>query len=55
MWVHFLEDFIFTPDEDRRCSVKYRAGYIGIVRQQCAEKAIAAGKAVKTAPRRTRR
>jgi len=55
MWVHFLEAYIFTPDEDRRGSVKYKAGYIGNVRQQCAEKAIAAGKAVRTTPRRTRR
>jgi hypothetical protein len=44
-WVRFSEDFIFTPDEDRRGSVKYRAGYVGLVRQQCADKAIRAGRA----------
>lgn len=53
MWVRFLADFIFTPDEDRRCSVKYKAGHVGPVRAQCAEKAISAGKAVRCArPRR---
>jgi hypothetical protein len=49
MWVRFLADFIFTPDEDRRCAVKYKAGHVGLVRVQCAEKAIAAGKAVRSA------
>lgn len=44
--VRFLTDYIFTPDEDRRVAVKYRAGWAGRVRRQCAEKAKAAGAAV---------
>lgn len=56
MRVRFLEDYIFTPDEDRRTSVKYRAGWTGTVRSQCGEKAVAAGKAVAIpAVRRPRR
>jgi hypothetical protein len=51
--VKFLADYIFTPDEDRRTSRKYLAGWRGLVRRQCADKAIAAGKAVAVpAPRR---
>lgn len=44
-WLRFTEPFTFTPDEDRRVSVKYPAGYVGLVRRQCADKALAAGKA----------
>lgn len=44
-FVLFTDDYIFTPDEDRRSSVKYRKGWAGPVRQQCRAKAIAAGKA----------
>lgn len=44
--VRFTADYIFTPDEDRRSSIKYKAGYSGPVRQQCADKAKAAGKAI---------
>lgn len=43
--VRFLTDYIFTPAEDRRISVKYRAGWSGAVRRQCADGAIAAGAA----------
>lgn len=46
MYVRFVRPYIFTPDEDRRSSVKYKAGFKGRVRQQCAAKAIAAGAAV---------
>lgn len=55
--VKFSRDYIFTPDEDRRTSVKYKANWQGLVRQQCADKAIAAGAAeqVKTATPRRRR
>jgi hypothetical protein len=42
-WVTFARDFTFTPDEDRRTAVKYLAGHAGNVRQQCADKAKAAG------------
>jgi hypothetical protein len=44
--VHFVADYIFTPDEDRRTSIKYRAGWKGPVRRQCADKAFAAGAAI---------
>ena len=50
MIVRFLADYIFTPDEDRRVSVKYRARWQGRVRAQCAQKAIAAGAAEAVAP-----
>lgn len=43
-WMHFHESFTFTPDEDRRVSVKYPKGHVGLVRKQCADKAKAAGK-----------
>lgn len=46
MYVRFIRPYIFTPDEDRRCAVKYKLGFKGRVRQQCADKAIAAGAAV---------
>lgn len=49
-WVRFTADFIFTPDEDRRSSVKYKAGKRYIVRRQCLDKAIAAGAAVESPP-----
>lgn len=50
-WVKFTADFIFTPDEDRRTSVKYRAGWSGRVRQQCADKAAALGRIEPSKPR----
>jgi hypothetical protein len=43
--VLFTEDYTFVP-EDRRTAVKYKAGWTGPVRQLCADKAIAAGKAM---------
>lgn len=47
-WVEFTARFIYTPDEDRRGAVAYPAGYKGNVRKQCADKALAAGAAVRT-------
>lgn len=47
MHVRFLDRYIFTPDEDRRTCVVYRAGWSGPVRRICADKAIAEGKAMK--------
>jgi hypothetical protein len=49
-YVRFLDDYTFTPDEDRRVSVKYRKGWAGTVRQQCRNKAVAAGKAEDAEP-----
>lgn len=42
-WVTFAKPYIFTPPEDRRCSVKYPAGWRGNVRRICAELARGAG------------
>lgn len=47
-WVTFSRRYIFTPDEDRRGSVAYPAGWKGNVRKQCADKAVAAGAAERT-------
>lgn len=52
MWVRFVADYIFTPEENRRTAIKYKAGYRGSVRKQCGEKAIAAGRAVLSQPPR---
>lgn len=43
VWVTFRRTFNFVPPEDRRCAVKYPAGYRGSVRRVCAEMAKAAG------------
>lgn len=45
-WVRFTGTYTFTPDEDRRIAIKYREGCTYLVRSQCADKALAAGKAV---------
>lgn len=42
--VTFTDDYTFVP-EDRRTAVKYKKGWTGPVRQLCADKAVAAGKA----------
>lgn len=53
MWVRFIADHCFTPTEDRRVSILYKRGWIGSVRKQCADEAIALKRAVRTsAPRR---
>ena len=41
--VTFRKPYIFTPPEDRRCSVKYPAGFRGNVRRVCAQMAKRAG------------
>lgn len=43
-WVRFHESFTFVPDEDRRVAIKYPKDHVGLVRKQCADKAVAAGK-----------
>lgn len=53
--VRFVADYTFTPDEDRRTSKKYKAGWAGLVRRQCADKAIAAKAAVVVATPRRRK
>lgn len=53
--IRFLKDFNFTPDENRMWTRKYRAGWQGLVRKQCADKAIEAGAAEIVKPARPRR
>lgn len=57
MRVRFTAPYIFTPDENRMTARKYPLGWEGTVRQQCAEKAIAAGVAIELPdpPRRRRK
>lgn len=43
--VRFTRDYTYTPAQDRRTSTKYRAGYEGTVKRECAEAAKAAGAA----------
>lgn len=43
--VRFLEQFEWVPPDNRRASVVYREGHQGRVKQDCADKAIALGKA----------
>lgn len=46
VWVVFTEKFHFTPDADRRATVVYKpSDEPRQVTKECAEKAIAAGKA----------
>lgn len=47
--VVFTADFDFTPKEDRRATIAYPEGWQGSVRADCANEAIAAGKAKKVA------
>lgn len=55
MWVKFLHNHCFTPAEDTRVSILYKAGWAGNVRKACAEEAMRIGRAVRTsAPRRPR-
>lgn len=50
MWVKFVADHNFTPKEDPRVSIFYRAGMVENVRRQCAEEAIALGRAKRASP-----
>lgn len=48
MWVRFTADFDFSPEARRgRLTRAYKAGMVENVTRECAEKALAAGKAVK--------
>lgn len=57
MHVRFLKTFPFTPTEDRRATVVYKAKWTGTVRRQCGEKAVRLGYAVEVPlpPPRSRR
>lgn len=43
--VTFIADYIYTPSGERRVSVKYKAGWTGTVKHECAVAAIEAGAA----------
>lgn len=52
-WVMFLADFDFEPEaHSGRVAVAYKAGREVSVTRECAEKAIAAGKAKPIKPKR---
>ncbi|WP_181171963.1 MULTISPECIES: hypothetical protein [unclassified Mesorhizobium] len=49
MWVKFTADYDFSPDDLKgRHTTAYKAGMVQNVTRECAEKAIAAGKATAT-------
>ena len=45
MWVRFLADVDFKPTAGT--TIAYKAGWMGNVTRACADKAVAAGKAVR--------
>lgn len=51
--VRFTGAYTYTPSTARSTAIKYRAGWVGPVRRECADAAVAAGVAVKvkTPPR----
>lgn len=52
-WVRFAADFDFSPAaRGGRVTVAYRAGMTKSVTRECAEKAVAAGRAVKVSRER---
>lgn len=53
MWVRFTADHNFTPKEDNRVSIFYRAGMVENVRRPCADEAIALGRAQRCAKPQT--
>jgi hypothetical protein len=54
MWVRFNQRYDFSPDAMKgRVTIVYKAGVHNVTRE-CADKAIAAGKAVRTTSPRTK-
>lgn len=51
--VLFLHDFPYRPSLERRTTIRYRAGWEGTVKRECADAAVAAGAAeeIETPPR----
>ncbi len=47
-WIKFTHDFDFRPPEKPRVCIAYKRGMVQFVRRVCAERALAAGKAVVT-------
>jgi hypothetical protein len=55
MWVRFTADFPFSPEvRGGRVTIAYKAGMTMNVTRECADKAIAAEKAVRTGSPRAR-
>lgn len=46
-WLAFSRDYTFTPPEDRRVSIKFKAGNRYRVRAACAATAVSAGAAMR--------
>jgi len=44
--VEFVSDYDYQPSAAPRSLIAYKAGYIGTVRRECCDRAVAAGKAV---------
>ncbi len=51
--VRFTEDFDYRIPDTRATTTAYKAGMTCTVKKDCADKAIAAGKAVRVKPPRT--
>lgn len=50
MRVKFSKDFDYTPSEDRRVLIAYKAGWAGTIRREAGEAAVAAGRAEEIEP-----
>lgn len=44
--VEFTDDYDYSPTEGPRSLIAYKRGYIGTVRRECCDRAVAAGKAI---------
>jgi hypothetical protein len=52
-WVQFMAPFTFVPGTLRAISIAYKPGMVLLVTTECAEAAIAKGRAVRTIKPRT--
>lgn len=50
MRVRFTKDFDYTPSQERRVTIAYKAGHELTVKREAGEAAIAAGRAVEVEP-----
>lgn len=55
MWVRFTSNYDFSPEaRGGRVTIAYKAGMVMNVTRECADKALAAGKAKRTTSPRTK-
>lgn len=55
MWLRFTSDYDFSPDaRGGRVTIAYKAGMTRNVTRECADRAIVAGKCVRTTSPRTK-